>query len=69
MFSFAGDTVLDPFGGTGSTAIAALLTGRNSVSNEIEEEYLVAAETRLNELSRKPRTAGAIRSAVCRIAS
>ena len=29
MFSFAGDTVLDPFAGSGSTAVAAIKTGRN----------------------------------------
>ncbi|HET6621228.1 MAG TPA: site-specific DNA-methyltransferase [Dongiaceae bacterium] len=40
MFSFAGDTVLDPFGGTASTAIAAMETGRNSVSVEIEPHYV-----------------------------
>lgn len=40
MFSFAGDTVLDPFGGTGSTAIAAIQSGRNSVSVEIEPTYV-----------------------------
>ena len=33
MFSFAGDVVLDPFAGTGSTSLAALAAGRNSVSN------------------------------------
>jgi modification methylase len=37
MFSFAGDTVLDPFAGSGSTAVAAIRAGRNSVSVEIEE--------------------------------
>ncbi len=66
MFSFAGDTVLDPFAGTGSTAIAALLTGRNSISNEIEEDYLIAAERRLTEFSSKPRSTGSIKSFVCR---
>jgi site-specific DNA-methyltransferase (adenine-specific) len=35
MFSFAGDTVLDPFAGTGSTAVAAIAAGRNSISIEI----------------------------------
>jgi len=47
MFSFAGDTVLDPFGGSGSTAIAAIRSGRNSVSYEIEAEYMKAAIERV----------------------
>jgi DNA modification methylase len=46
MFSFAGDTVLDPFAGSGSTAVAAICAGRNSVSVETEEEYLNAATRR-----------------------
>ena len=47
MFSFATDTVLDPFGGTGSTALAAMETGRNSVSVEIEPSYVDLLERRL----------------------
>ena len=39
MFSFAEDTVLDPFCGTGTTMIAALQTGRNSIGVEIDPEY------------------------------
>ncbi|MCX5850631.1 MAG: site-specific DNA-methyltransferase [Deltaproteobacteria bacterium] len=39
MFSFAGDTVLDPFCGSGTTMIAALRTGRNSIGVEIDSEY------------------------------
>jgi site-specific DNA-methyltransferase (adenine-specific) len=39
MFSFTGDIVLDPFCGTGTTIIAALRTGRNSIGVEIEPEY------------------------------
>ncbi|NLM29777.1 MAG: site-specific DNA-methyltransferase [Methanomicrobiales archaeon] len=39
MFSFAGDTILDPFGGTGTTSLAAARWGRNSISIEIEERY------------------------------
>ncbi len=46
MFSFAGDTVLDPFAGSGSTAVAAIRAGRNSISIEIEEEYLNYATRR-----------------------
>lgn len=40
MFSFVGDTVLDPFVGTGSTIIAAAATGRNSIGIEINPSYL-----------------------------
>jgi DNA modification methylase len=47
MFSFTGDTVLDPFAGTGTTAIAALETGRNSISVEIDPGYVTEMETRL----------------------
>jgi site-specific DNA-methyltransferase (adenine-specific) len=46
MFSFAGDTILDPFIGSGSTAVAAIRAGRNSISVEIEEQYLNAATRR-----------------------
>jgi DNA modification methylase len=46
MFSFAGDTVLDAFAGSGSTAVAAIRAGRNSVSVEVEEAYLNAAVRR-----------------------
>jgi modification methylase len=46
MFSFAGDTILDPFAGSRSTAVAAIRTGRNSISVEIEEGYLNAATRR-----------------------
>ena len=67
MYSFAGDTVLDPFAGGGSTSQAALLAGRNSVANEIEPTYLESAYGKLATLSAKRRHAGAVRSLVCRI--
>jgi DNA modification methylase len=44
MFSFVGDTVLDPFLGTGTTAIAALQHGRNSIGYEIDPAYFKHAE-------------------------
>ncbi len=47
MFSFAGDTVLDPFAGTATTALAALEEGRNSISVEIEPKYVTDAEARM----------------------
>ncbi len=39
MFSFTEDTVLDPFCGTGTTMIAALRNGRNSIGVDIDPEY------------------------------
>jgi modification methylase len=47
MFSFAGDTVLDPFMGTGTTSIAAAKWGRNSLGVEIDPYYFEAAERRI----------------------
>ena len=47
MFSFAGDTVVDPFAGTGTTAVAALESGRNSVSVEIDASYVASIDGRL----------------------
>jgi modification methylase len=47
MFSFVGDTVLDPFAGTGSTAVAAIETGRNSISVDVEAAYVDLIEARL----------------------
>lgn len=43
MFSFAGDTVLDPFMGTASTQIAAARSGRNSVGIEVDPDYFSMA--------------------------
>jgi site-specific DNA-methyltransferase (adenine-specific) len=47
MFSFSGDTVLDPFCGSGSTAVAACRSGRNSLSSDVEISYVNAAVSRL----------------------
>lgn len=47
LFSFAGDVVLDPFAGSGSTALAAIRCGRNSVSVEIEPQYVALAARRI----------------------
>ena len=39
MFSFVGDTVLDPFMGSGTTALAAINLGRNSIGYEINANF------------------------------
>ena len=48
MFSFVGDTVLDPFIGTGTTLLAAARCGRNSIGVEIEPAFLQFAKSRLD---------------------
>jgi len=40
MFSFIGDTILDPFLGSGTTSLAAMRLGRHSIGYEINEGYL-----------------------------
>ena len=47
MFSFVGDTVLDPFTGTGTTSVAAALAGRSSIGVDIDPAYLDMAHQRL----------------------
>ncbi len=60
MFSFAGDTVLDPFVGTGSTSVAAVESGRHSIGNEIDPAYLRIAATRLRTAMAQLKMAGPI---------
>jgi len=47
MFTFKGDTILDPFVGSGTTVKAALDLGRNAVAYEINEDFLTAASEKL----------------------
>jgi len=60
MFSFAGDTIVDPFAGTGSTAIAALQSGRNSISNEIDSIYASIARRRIRQAASLLPLSGAV---------
>jgi DNA modification methylase len=48
MFSFVGDTVLDPFLGTGTTTVAAANNGRNSIGIELDEHYFGIAQNRIH---------------------
>jgi modification methylase len=59
MFSFVGDTVLDPFVGTGTTVAAAAKWGRNSIGIEIDPHYFELCEQRVRKAVEK-RTAGTV---------
>jgi modification methylase len=60
LFSFAGDTVLDPFAGAGSTAIAAIAAGRNSISFDVEPTYVSLAQENVRKAIAMKREVGAI---------
>ncbi len=48
MFSFVGDTVLDPFMGTATTNVAAAKWGRNSIGVEVDPHYFEMSAKRLD---------------------
>jgi DNA modification methylase len=50
MYSIYGDTVLDPFWGTGTTSLAAMVAGRNSVGYERQEEFTTVFDDRVDEI-------------------
>lgn len=47
MFSFIGESILDPFAGSGTTALAARNTDRNSVNYEINPEFIPVIKEKL----------------------
>lgn len=56
MYSVYGDTVLDPFWGTGTTSLAAMVAGRDSVGYELQDEFVDSFRERVSdvgELSRE----------------
>ena len=54
LYTYVDDVVLDPFMGSGSTAVAAVRTGRRYVGYDIDPEYVAIAEARIAE-AREPR--------------
>ncbi len=47
MFTFVGETVLDPFLGSGTTSLAAMISERNSIGYEINEEFIPIIKKKL----------------------
>jgi DNA modification methylase len=47
--AFGGDTILDPFMGSGTTGVACVQTGRNFIGIEIDQTYYAIAEKRIKD--------------------
>lgn len=58
LYSFAGDIVLDPFMGSGTTALAALATGRHYVGYDIYQEYVDIAHAKIADWHQAQRKLG-----------
>ena len=54
-FTNEGDTILDPFMGSGTTGVACVQTGRNFIGIEIDPDYFAIAERRIKEAQMQPR--------------
>lgn len=52
MYSVYDDTVLDPFWGTGTTSLAAMIAGRNSIGYEIDEQFTQVFDDRVSEVTK-----------------
>ena len=48
MYSLRGDSVLDPFLGTGTTTLAAMINGRNSIGYDIDPSFLDILDSRVS---------------------
>lgn len=56
MYSVYGDRVLDPFWGTGTTTLAAMVAGRNSVGYELDEAFVDAFDDHVDDVPTVSRT-------------
>ncbi len=56
MYSVYGDTVLDPFWGTGTTSLAAMVAGRNSVGYELDDRFVQLFDERVDTVPEYSRT-------------
>lgn len=52
---FKGDIILDPFMGSGTTALSALKANRNYVGYDINEDYITLANKRINSYTSQPK--------------
>ena len=50
LYTFEGEVVLDPFMGSGQTALAAINSGRDYLGYEVDEAYVQLAQKRISTL-------------------
>jgi DNA modification methylase len=55
-----GDTILDPFMGSGTTGVACVNLNRNFIGIEIDEGYFKIAEKRINEAKQQTKLSGVL---------
>ena len=53
LYTFEGENVLDPFMGSGTTALASMLLNRHYIGYDISKDYVDLAQKRVNELQNK----------------
>lgn len=53
LYTYRGDLVLDPFAGSGTTAVAAVRAGRHFAGYDLDESYIKVAETRVEDERRR----------------
>ena len=53
ILTYKGDTVLDPFMGSGTTAIASIKTGRNYIGIELSSNYMIKANERIEKFKKE----------------
>ncbi|MDA0196134.1 MAG: site-specific DNA-methyltransferase [Bacteroidetes bacterium] len=51
MYSLAGDTIFDPFNGTGTTTLSSIISGRSSVGSELDPKLIDAFKVHLESLT------------------
>ena len=56
LYTFAGDVILDPFAGSGTTCLAAAADGRKYIGYEISEAYIALANERIQAAQNQPDT-------------
>lgn len=56
LFTFAGEVILDPFAGSGTTCLSAMADGRKYIGYEISEEYITLANERIRKAQNQIRS-------------